>query len=42
MKKKYLEIGRIVGTRGLQGELKVEPWCDSPEVICEIKKLYIK
>ena len=41
MKKKYLEIGRIVGTRGLQGELKVEPWCDSPEVICEIKKLYI-
>lgn len=25
---KTIEIGQIVNTRGLRGELKVQPWCD--------------
>jgi 16S rRNA processing protein RimM len=25
-----IEIGKIVGTHGVRGELRVEPWCDSP------------
>lgn len=30
MRKRYLEIGKIVGTHGLKGEMRVEPWCDTP------------
>lgn len=38
--KKYLEAGKIVGSRGLRGELRVEPWCDSAEFLCHFRKLY--
>ncbi|MGN0567404.1 MAG: 16S rRNA processing protein RimM, partial [Acutalibacteraceae bacterium] len=27
MIKEYLEIGQIVGTHGVRGELRVQPWC---------------
>ncbi|MEE0930894.1 MAG: ribosome maturation factor RimM [Acutalibacteraceae bacterium] len=37
----YLEIGKIVGTHGLKGELRVDPWCDSPQFLCEFKTLYL-
>lgn len=40
--KKYLEIGKITGTRGLNGELRVEPWCDSPEILANLKVVYLK
>lgn len=40
--KKYLEIGKIVSVFGIKGEVKVEPWCDSPEFICEFDTLYYK
>ena len=40
MLKKYLEIGKIVGTHGVRGELRVECWCDSPEFFAGFKKLY--
>lgn len=39
---KYLEIGKIVSVHGLKGEVKVQPWCDSPEYFCHFKKLYSK
>lgn len=38
--KKYLEIGKIVSVQGLKGEIRVEPWCDSPEFLCEFDTLY--
>ena len=38
--KEYLEIGKIVGTHALKGEVRVEPWCDSPEFIKKFKNLY--
>lgn len=41
MKKKYLEVGKIVSTHGLKGEIRVEPWCDSPEFLCQFKSLYL-
>lgn len=41
MKKEYLCIGKIVGSRGINGEIKVEPWCDYPENFYDIKNLYI-
>ncbi len=42
MKKQFLEVGRIVGTHGIRGELRVEPWCDSPEFLSQFKTLYYK
>ncbi|MDR0935863.1 MAG: ribosome maturation factor RimM [Oscillospiraceae bacterium] len=37
----YLECGEIVNTHGLNGELKVVPWCDSPEFLAELKRIFI-
>lgn len=39
--KKYLEAGKAVTTHGIKGELKIYPWCDSAEVLCGLKKLYL-
>lgn len=41
MKKKYLEAGQIVSTHGVQGEVKVLPWCDGPEFLKEFDTFYI-
>ncbi len=41
-KEKYLECGKIVGTHGVRGACKIESWCDSPEVLCELKTIYYK
>ena len=41
-KKKFLEIGQIVNTHGLKGEVRVDPWCDGPEFLCLFKTLYLK
>lgn len=40
MKKQYLEIGKIVNRHGLNGTVKVMPWCDSPEFLCGFETLY--
>lgn len=40
MIKEYLEIGKIVGTHGVRGEMRVEPWCDSPEFMKRFKFFY--
>ena len=40
MKKQYLDSGKIVGTHGIRGELRVNPWCDSPEFAAKFKTLY--
>jgi len=39
---KYLEAGKIVNTHGVAGYVKIEAWCDSPEVLCSLKTLYFK
>ncbi|MBQ9413861.1 MAG: 16S rRNA processing protein RimM [Clostridia bacterium] len=36
----YLEAGEIVGTHGIRGEVRVQPWCDSAEQLCRIKTFY--
>lgn len=41
MKKEYLEIGKIVNVHGLRGDVKVMPWCDDPEFLCEFEVLYL-
>jgi len=41
MKKQFLEAGQIANTHGIQGEVKIVPWCDSPEFLCGFDLLYI-
>ncbi|MEF2884712.1 MAG: hypothetical protein U0P28_05970 [Ruminococcus sp.] len=41
MKKQYLDSGKIVGTHGIKGEVRIEPWCDSPAFLSAFKKLYL-
>ena len=40
MIKLYLEVGQIVSTHGVKGEVKVNPWCDSPDFLKKLKTLY--
>ena len=40
MRHPYLEIGKIVGTHGVRGEVRVEPWCDEPSFMKRFKTLY--
>lgn len=41
MRKKYLEIGKIVATQGLGGEFRVQYYCDSADVICSFDRLFM-
>lgn len=40
MIKEYLELGQIVGTHGIKGEIRINPWCDSPEFAKRFKVVY--
>ncbi|MBP5270467.1 MAG: 16S rRNA processing protein RimM [Clostridia bacterium] len=40
--KRYLECGRIINTRGVNGKVKLESWCDSPEVLASVGTLYLR
>lgn len=37
-----LEIGKIVNTHGLRGEVKIVPWTNTPDVFEDIEYVYIK
>jgi len=39
--KKFLEIGQIVATQGLKGEVRVKPYCDYIEDLIELEEVYI-
>ena len=41
MQKQYLEVGRIVGTHGIRGEMRVECWANSPDFLKTFKTLYL-
>lgn len=41
MEKQFLEAGEIVSTHGIQGEVKILPWADSPEFLLKFKTLYL-
>jgi len=40
MKKQFLEIGQIVSTQGIRGEVRVQPWCDTASFLTEFETLY--
>ncbi len=39
--KQYLEVGQVTGTHGVMGEVRVQPWADSPEFLCGFRTLYV-
>lgn len=41
MLQQYLEVGKVTNVHGLNGEVKVQPWADSPEFLCQFKTLYL-
>lgn len=41
MKLQFLEAGEVVTTHGVRGEMKVLPWADGPEFLCEFNRVRI-
>ena len=41
MKLQFVEAGEIVTTHGVKGEMKVLPWLDSPEDLCDFDRCRI-
>ncbi|MCL2003736.1 MAG: ribosome maturation factor RimM [Oscillospiraceae bacterium] len=37
-----IEIGKITGTHGVRGELRVEPWCDSPAFLAGFSVVHLR
>lgn len=41
MLQQYLEVGKVTKYHGLMGEVRVQPWADSPEFLCQFDTLYV-
>lgn len=41
MFKKYLEAGKIVNTHGINGEVKIQPWCDDMKAYCKFEGFFL-
>lgn len=39
--KQYIETGKIVGTHGVRGMVRIQPWSDSGEFLCGFKHFYL-
>ncbi len=41
MSKDLLELGKIVAIHALKGEIRLQPWCDTPDFATGFKKVYL-
>ena len=41
-KNPYIECGKVINTHGCHGGLKLESWCNSPEELAMLKRLFLK
>ena len=41
MKKEYIECGKVCSAHGVRGVMKIEPWCDSPQVLASQKRVFV-
>lgn len=41
MSKDLLELGKIVAIHALKGEIRLQPWCDTPDFASSFKKVYL-
>ena len=37
----FLEAGKITNTHGIHGEVRIQPWADTPAFLADIKIIYI-
>ncbi len=37
----YIECGKIINTHGFRGGVKLESWCDSPDVLASLGRIYL-
>ncbi len=37
----FLDCGQIVNTHGIRGEVRIVPWADSPDFLCQFSTLYV-
>lgn len=42
MKKDFLEIGKIVGTHGVRGMIRIQPWSDNGDFLTKFKNFYLE
>lgn len=42
MRAAYLECGKIINTHGIDGAVKLESWCDCPEILADLERVFIK
>ena len=42
MKQAYLECGKIINTHGFRGTVKLESWCDAPDVLAELDTVWFE
>ena len=40
MKQPYLECGKIINTHGFRGTVKLESWCDTPDVLAGLARIW--
>lgn len=41
MKKEFLEVGKFVGTHGVRGMVRIQPWSDNGEFLTRFKTFYL-
>lgn len=41
-KKHYLECGRIINIHGFRGTVKLESWCDSPDILADLPAVFVQ
>ena len=41
MDKRFIEAGQIVNTHGIRGEIKIQPWSDTADFLCDFETVYI-
>ncbi len=42
VKDKYIECAKIINTHGCFGGIKLESWCNTPEILASLKKIYLR
>lgn len=42
MSKEFLECAKIINTHGCHGDVKLESWCNTPQILAAIKNVYLK
>lgn len=40
--RKYIEVGKVLSTRGVNGEIKVQPWCNKPRDFLKFKEFFLE